>query len=113
MPICFALEHDTLFSAVDGKPKRSKQLKRLDNIQRDPRVSVIVDRFSEDWSRLWWVLAEGEARVADERAEREQALQLLCAKYEQYAEAPPDGAVIAVEIGRWKSWAATPGDYSY
>jgi PPOX class probable F420-dependent enzyme len=106
VPICFALEGETLYSAVDEKPKRSQRLKRLANIRRHPDVSVIVDHYEEDWSRLWWVRIDGRASVLDEATEREHALVLLQAKYEQYRAEPPTGPVIAVRIDRWKGWHA-------
>ena len=89
VPLCFALEGETLYSAVDEKPKRSKRLKRLENIRRRPEVTLLVDHYDEDWSRLWWVRLDGTATVLDEGPEREQALELLCAKYEQYRTEPP------------------------
>ena len=104
VPICFALEGETLYSAVDEKPKRSKRLKRLENIRRRPEVTVLVDHYEEDWSRLWWVRLDGTATVLDEGPEREQALALLRAKYEQYRTEPPTGAVIAVRIEAWRGW---------
>ena len=106
VPICFALERDTLYSAVDEKPKRSKRLKRLENIRRHPEVSVLVDHYEEDWARLWWVRLEGTARVLESGEEREHALELLRAKYEQYCAEPPTGAVIAVRVERWRSWGS-------
>src|SRR5687768_15374206 len=84
VPICFALEGDTLYSVVDEKPKRSKRLQRLENVRRRPEVTVLVDHYEEDWSRLWWVRLDGTARVLDEGEEREHALVLLRTKYEQY-----------------------------
>ena len=61
VPICYALEGDVLYSAVDEKPKRSQRLKRLANIRADARVTVLVDHYEEDWTRLWWVRAAGRA----------------------------------------------------
>jgi PPOX class probable F420-dependent enzyme len=106
VPICFALQGETLYSAVDEKPKRSKRLRRLENIRRRPEVSVLVDHYEEDWTRLWWVRLDGTATVLDDGTERERALVLLSAKYEQYRVEPPTGAVIAVRIERWRGWSA-------
>jgi PPOX class probable F420-dependent enzyme len=106
VPICFALEGDTLYSAVDEKPKRSRRLKRLENIGRHPQVSVLVDHYEEDWTRLWWVRLDGTARVLEDGPERDHALALLQAKYEQYRAQPPVGPVITVRIERWYGWSA-------
>jgi PPOX class probable F420-dependent enzyme len=104
VPICFALQGETLYSAVDEKPKRSKQLKRLKNIRRRPDVTVLVDHYEEDWTRLWWVRLDGTATVVEEGTEREHALELLGAKYRQYRTEPPTGPVIAVHIEAWRGW---------
>ncbi len=106
VPICFVLEGETLYSAVDEKPKRSKRLKRLENIRRRPEVTVLVDHYEEDWSRLWWVRLDGSAKVLEDGPDREHALALLQAKYEQYRAEPPTGAVIAVQVGRWRGWSS-------
>jgi PPOX class probable F420-dependent enzyme len=107
VPICFTCDGDTLYSAVDRKPKRTANLRRLDNIRANPRVSVLVDGYDEDWSRLWWVRLDGSARIVEEELEQARALGLLQAKYEQYRAEPPDGTVLAVEVERRRGWAAT------
>jgi PPOX class probable F420-dependent enzyme len=107
VPICFALEgDDILYSAVDEKPKRSKRLQRLENIRNRPEVAVLVDHYDEDWERLWWVRLDGTASVLEDGSEREHALALLRAKYEQYRQEPPTGAVIAVRVERWRGWSS-------
>ena len=106
MPICFALAGDTLYSAVDEKPKRTRLLKRLRNIEANPHVEVLVDHYEEDWSRLWWVRLRGTAWVVDRD---DHALELLQAKYPQYRERPPRGPFIIVTIEERQEWAASPG----
>jgi PPOX class probable F420-dependent enzyme len=106
VPFCFALEGDVLYSAVDEKPKRSKHLKRLENIRSRPEVAVLVDHYEEDWTRLWWVRMDGTATVLEDGPERESALALLREKYEQYRSQPPTGPVIAVRVERWRGWAS-------
>ena len=106
VPLCFALEGDVLYSAVDEKPKRSKRLKRLENIRANPAVTVLVDHYDENWTRLWWVRMDGTARVLDEGPERDRGLALLREKYEQYRAEPPTGVVIAVHVERWRGWSS-------
>ena len=101
MPICFALDGDTLYTAVDEKPKRTRQLARLDDIERDPRVEVVIDRYYDDWSCLWWVRLRGRAHVV---GRDDRALELLSAKYAQYRESPPQGPFILVDISERTSW---------
>jgi PPOX class probable F420-dependent enzyme len=106
VPICFALEGDVLYSAVDEKPKRSKRLKRLANIRANPDICVLVDHYEEEWSRLWWVRLRGRAEVHDRGPERERALELLREKYAQYRAEPPTGAAIVVRIDDVATWHA-------
>lgn len=105
VPLCFALDGDTLYSAVDRKPKRSTRLQRLRNIEANPQTAVLVDQYDEDWTTLWWVRLRGRARTLD-GAERERALDLLIEKYEQYAREPPTGPVIAIDVDEWRGWSA-------
>ena len=104
VPCTFCQDGERVFTAVDAKPKTTMALRRLDNIRADPRVSLLVDHYEEDWSALWWVRLDGSARVLDTGSERQRALELLAAKYEQYRVSPPPGAVIEVQIERWRTW---------
>jgi PPOX class probable F420-dependent enzyme len=106
VPICFVLDRDVLYSAVDEKPKRSRRLKRLANIRAHPDVTVLVDHYEEDWSRLWWVRVRGAARVLEAGQEHDRALALLAEKYDQYRAEPPRGPVIAVRVREWRGWSA-------
>lgn len=107
VPIVFALAGDTLYSAVDRKPKRSRTLRRIENARSRPAVTVLVDHYEEDWGRLWWVRLRGTARVLDGGPERDRALALLTAKYPHYGTEPPDGPVLAVDVAEVRSWSAS------
>ena len=106
VPIVYALEGDTLYSAVDTKPKRSRKLQRIENARVNPDVAVLVDHYDEDWDELWWVRLDGRARVLEDGDEAERAIRLLQAKYEQYRDAPPAPPVLAVDIVKWTGWTA-------
>jgi PPOX class probable F420-dependent enzyme len=108
VPIVFALAGDTLYTAVDVKPKRSRKLRRFDNARREPRVTVLVDNYEDDWSRLWWVRLRGRARVLEGGEEAERALVLLAEKYAQYRHAPPGLPVLAIDVDEWRAWSARP-----
>jgi PPOX class probable F420-dependent enzyme len=107
VPVCFALDGDTLFFAVDGKPKRTTDLKRLRNISANPAVSMVVDHYEDDWTQLWWVRLDGTARIVPPGDDSERALDLLSARYPQYRRARPDGPVVAVAIERVTGWTAS------
>jgi PPOX class probable F420-dependent enzyme len=106
VPVVFALGGDTLYSAVDAKPKRSRRLRRIENARARPDVTVLVDEYDEDWSQLWWARLRGRARVLDEGEEFDRALALLAGKYAQYRDAPPGGPVLAMDITEWREWSA-------
>ena len=108
VPLVFVLEKETVYWAVDDKPKRSTRLKRLDNIRANPNVEVVVDHYEERWDSLWWVRAGGFARILEGGQERDRALQALADKYAQYREHPPTGTVVAIDIARWSIWEASP-----
>jgi PPOX class probable F420-dependent enzyme len=107
VPIVFAVDGDTLYSAVDRKPKRSQTLRRIENARVRPDVTIVVDHYEEDWDRLWWIRLRGRARVLDDGEERERALTLLRDKYPQYRDEPPDGPVIAVDVTEVREWRAS------
>jgi PPOX class probable F420-dependent enzyme len=104
VPIVFAADADTLYSAVDRKPKRSTTLRRIENARARPDVTILVDHYEEDWGRLWWVRLRGRARVLDEGEERDRALDLLVAKYPQYRDERPTGPVLAVDVTDVREW---------
>ncbi|TMB88227.1 MAG: TIGR03668 family PPOX class F420-dependent oxidoreductase [Chloroflexi bacterium] len=107
VPICYALDGDTLYFAVDAKPKRTTNLKRLRNIGANPAVSILVDHYEDDWARLWWIRLDGRARIVTDDAERERALDLLAQRYPQYRTAKPGGPVVAVAIDGMNGWSAS------
>ncbi len=98
VPIVFALVGDVIHTAVDGKPKKHRALQRLTNIAHEPRVSVLADFYSDDWSQLWWVRADGLATVTSESSPE------LIARYPQYAAAPPPGPFLRIEVTGWHAW---------
>ena len=83
VPFVFVLDGNTLYWAVDEKPKRSRQIKRLANIRANPNVEAVIDRYGEQWDKLWWVRAAGPAQIVETQEELDRALGLLAAKYRQ------------------------------
>lgn len=105
VPCCFALDGDTVYSAVDHKPKTTHRLARLANMRATGVASLLVDHYDEDWTTLWWVRVDGRGRVVETSPdERDRALGLLQVKYEQYRRQPPTGPVAALDITTWRSW---------
>lgn len=107
VPVCFALQGDTLCITIDAKPKRvgGAALKRLRNIAENPRAAFVVDRYDEDWSRLGWVMLRGRAEILDAGEEHDAAQAALRARYKQYRAMPLEALpVIALRIARATSW---------
>src|SRR5919106_3558373 len=105
VPVVFVLDGDTLYSSVDEKPKRTRELQRLENLRRDPRFMIVIDHYDEDWPAVWWVRLRGRGRVLEGGSEREDALRLLTEKYHQYQHEGPQGAVVALDVDQWRGWA--------
>jgi PPOX class probable F420-dependent enzyme len=104
VPFVFALDGDALRAVVDRKPKRTPALRRLENLRRDPRATVLVDRYDDDWSELWWVRLRGIAHIAESGPDLERTIELLRAKYPQYGDVAMDDIAIVIAIEQWKGW---------
>jgi PPOX class probable F420-dependent enzyme len=104
VPIVFAFDGATIYFAVDAKPKKTTSLKRLQNIAANPAVSVLADHYEDDWTKLWWVRADGTARVLTDESEAMRAIDLLARRYRQYVSQRPGGPVVAIHIDRLSGW---------
>ncbi|HYO35806.1 MAG TPA: TIGR03668 family PPOX class F420-dependent oxidoreductase [Geodermatophilus sp.] len=107
VPVVFALVDGTVYSAVDAKPKRTRRLQRLANVRADPRCALLVDHYEDDWSRLWWVRADGTAAVVEEPTSAHPGVVALAARHPQYRAQPPDGPLLVVTVERWSGWSGT------
>jgi PPOX class probable F420-dependent enzyme len=108
VPVCYAVEGETLYITVDEKPKRTdRPLQRLRNIERNPAAAVTIDRYDEDWSRLGWVMLRGRAEILHDGTEHDRAQALLQSRYRQLATMDLTSLpVIALRIQRTTSWGA-------
>ena len=107
VPICYALEDQRIYSAVDAKPKRTRELRRLRNIAENPLISLVVDEYDEDWTRLRYVIVEGHADVLTGGDEFSRAIDRLVAKYPQYRSltlSRDAGAVVRITPDRVLAW---------
>jgi PPOX class probable F420-dependent enzyme len=104
VPVTFAVEGNRVVIGIDQKPKSTTSLRRLRNIEENPQVAVLSDHYDDDWTRLWWVRVDGQARIAREGAVRDVAVGMLMAKYQQYADDPPRGPAIVIDVERWSGW---------
>ncbi len=108
VPVTFAVlaDGERVVTVVDHKPKRTRALKRLANIRANPRVSLLVDLYSDNWSALWWARADGVATIEEPHF---NLISPLIAKYDQYGKRTPEGPVIVVTVDRWSGWSAATG----
>ena len=106
VPVVFAVHDNVVYTAVDAKRKSTRRLRRLANIEDNPRVSLLVDHYDDDWSQLWWVRADGVAAIHQSGEEMATGYALLRRKYVQYQRIALDGPVIAVTVRRWSGWQA-------
>jgi PPOX class probable F420-dependent enzyme len=113
IPICFAFDGRFCYSAIDAKPKRhsAERLTRVRNIQENPRVSLLVDHYEEEWTRLRYVIVRGRAELLNGGPEFARAADLLLEKYPQYRAMKLDrttGLMIKITPDRITQWNATP-----
>jgi len=106
VPVVFAVHDDVVYTAVDAKRKSTQRLRRLANIEANPKVSMLVDHYDDDWTQLWWVRADGIAAIHYSGEEMATGYALLRKKYLQYQRVALDGPVVTVDVQRWASWQA-------
>ena len=107
VPICYAVSDDTMYFTIDEKRKQptNKPLKRIRNIQKNPQVALVVDRYEDDWTQLGWVMVQGKAALLDDGEEHTKAQRLLKDRYPQLERMQlTDLPVLAVRIKRVVCW---------
>jgi PPOX class probable F420-dependent enzyme len=115
VPICFVIDDIDglrLLTPIDDKPKSVEDplaLARVRDVLARPEVSVLVDRWDEDWARLAWLRITGRATVLGSGAAPAAAIDALRAKYPQYVghrlETRP---MIAINILGATGWGLRP-----
>lgn len=106
--VTFALVGDSVATMVDHKPKTTHRLQRILNVEHNGRASLLVDYYSDDWSRLWWVRIDGPASIHQGDDYWQKAGVALVAKYTQYRKRPPEGPAIRITLEKVSSWECTP-----
>ncbi len=107
VPVCFVYLNGCLYTPVDEKPKSGRRLRRLRNIEVNPQVALVFDRYEDDWERLAWVLVRGTASLVTDGGEKAQAAAALRSKYEQYdSMALEQLPLIRVNPEQTASWGA-------
>jgi PPOX class probable F420-dependent enzyme len=110
VPVCYAFHEGRFFVAVDEKPKRGGELARVRDIKRDPRVTLLMDHYADDWEQLAWVRIDGLAAVFPRGEVEPEGLAALRARYPQYEAMALEGLpLIVVGPERHVSWRASDG----
>jgi PPOX class probable F420-dependent enzyme len=118
VPICFVVigKPPILYTPIDDKPKRTEDpltLARVRDLAADPRVTILVDRWDEDWTRLAWLRVEGRGimlQPSDRPAEHGAAIAALRAKYARYeTHRLEQRPLIQVTFERVTDWGLSPG----
>jgi PPOX class probable F420-dependent enzyme len=105
VPVCYAVADGRFVIPIDEKPKSTTRLARLRNIENEPRVSLLFDRYDDDWTRLAWVRVDGQASVLERGSSMPGALAELRARYAQYGNmALEELPLIVVEPVSVRSW---------
>ena len=113
VPVCFAYDGKVFYTAIDQKPKRvaPERLTRLRNILAAPQVALLIDKYTEDWTQLWYILIRGKAKLLPIRGQKERAwaIRKLRAKYRLYSGRmlPDDAPIIRVTPDRTTFWGKT------
>ena len=112
VPIVFAPHEGTVYSPIDGKPKSGRELARVRHVRTEPRVSLLLDDYDRDWQRLWWLRADGLARIVlaptADAPELAGPVAALRAKYPQYSDVPvlrDPPTLLAIELTTVTSWS--------
>ena len=105
--VTFAVDGNLIYTAVDHKPKKSPNLRRLRNVRENPRVALLADYYDEDWDLLWWVRVDGWASVVEDEHALQGPIDVLADRYEQYRQHRPAGPVIVIQVDRWKGWSGS------
>jgi PPOX class probable F420-dependent enzyme len=106
VPCTFAVDASgRIVIGIDDKPKTTRNLRRLANIEQNPWVSLLADHYAADWQQLWWARADGTAALVRGGAEHSEHWRLLVGKYPQYGGAAPTGPTILVTVTSWSGWA--------
>ena len=107
IPVCCVSDGNAIFSVLDQKPKTVKltNLKRVKNILCNPKVSLVIDHYDNDWQKLWYLLVMGNASVIETGPTHSKALDLLHIKYPQYNNMDIDNnPIIEINPTRIVSW---------
>ena len=88
LPICYAFDGNNIYTPIDKKPKSVtiNKLKRIRNILENQNISIVIDNYDDNWSKLGYVIIHGKAELIHSGSEYDESLRILSEKYPQYRE---------------------------
>ncbi|MYE13538.1 MAG: TIGR03668 family PPOX class F420-dependent oxidoreductase [Gammaproteobacteria bacterium] len=105
VPVVFCECEGAVFIPIDGKPKSGRRLRRVTNIEANPAVSLLIDEYEDDWSRLRWLRADGTATVVGLSP---TVARQLREKYPQYETTAIGDTAIRIQVAHTQAWSALP-----
>jgi coenzyme F420-0:L-glutamate ligase/coenzyme F420-1:gamma-L-glutamate ligase len=110
VPVVFVFDSNHFFIPVDEKRKTAKpaKLKRIRNIQDNPNVALLFDEYSEDWTKLAFVMIKGKASIVNKiegNIQVRQAYKKLMTKYTQYQKVGVGEMCIIIKPEKVSSWS--------
>lgn len=113
VPVVFAAAGDTIYSPIDAKPKSGRKLQRVVNLERDPRFTLLLQHYDDDWRALWWLCLNGEGEAVMDRDMPVDIASALQDKYEQYRwmhNVEGFGQFLCLRVRRKSVWAYSGED---
>ena len=109
VPVVFVFDGSHFFIPIDEKRKTSKpeKLKRVTNINENPNVALLIDEYSEDWTKLAFVMIQGKASIASkslQNTQLQEAHKKLMTKYPQYQKIGLGEMCIMIKPEKIASW---------
>ena len=110
VPVCFVYDGSAFYTPIDKKPKclAPEKLARIQHIGANSQVALLIDEYREDWSKLWWILIRGKAKLIPKSASKAhaRAIRQLKSKYRQYRTGllPDDAPIIRITPVRIALW---------
>jgi nitroimidazol reductase NimA-like FMN-containing flavoprotein (pyridoxamine 5'-phosphate oxidase superfamily) len=103
VPVCHVLLDGKVYFATGGDSQKAK------NLKANPRMTVLVDLYAEEWSFLKGAMMHGTARFIRRGPEFRKIRALLYQKYPQYPEdaalAEADDVIVEMTPTRLASWS--------
>ncbi len=105
IPVVFVRHGTSIYSPIDGKPKSARKLQRIIDIETNPQITLLLDQYDDEWSKLWWVRITGTARCIE--LESEVRISLI-SKYPAYQNVSVGHQCIQIDISNTTRWAFDP-----